>query len=80
MSNPKWKTVENEMTMKIRQITRNIYELSAVTETVAVVTPGKRVRNWAYNREEVAAMGGRYKKTRKSKKRSTKTKSRRHKK
>ena len=80
MSNPKWKTVENDIMMKTRQLIRSIHELSAVTETVAVVTPGKRVRNWAYNREEVAAMGGRYKKTRRSKKRSTKTKSRRHKK
>ena len=79
MSDPRWKTIENEMTMKIRQITKNIHEMT-VTESATPVSPGKRVRNWAYNREEVAAMGGRYKKTRRSKQRTTKAKSRRHKK
>ena len=79
MSDPRWKTIENEMTMKIRQITKNIHDLT-VTESATPVSPGKRVRNWAYNREEVAAMGGRYKKTRRSKQRTTKAKSRRHKK
>jgi hypothetical protein len=77
MSHPKWKTVEDDMKMKIRQITRNLDELSLAKP----VSPGKRVRNWEINdRQEIAAIGGRYKKTRKSKKRTTKAKSRRNKK
>ena len=77
MSHPKWKTVEDDMKMKIRQITRNLDELSLAKP----VSPGKRVRNWEINdRQEIAAIGGRYKKTRKSKKRATKAKSRRNKK
>ena len=65
----------------MRKITENIDELSSIVGIETAVSPGKRVRNWeAYNREEIAAIGGRYKKTRKSKKRTTKAKSRRHKK
>ena len=77
LSNPKWEAVEADMKMKIKQITRNLHEFSMAPSG----SQSKRVRNWAYNREQVAAMGGRYKKTRKSKKRTTaKSKSRRHKK
>jgi hypothetical protein len=76
MTHPKWSTVENDMKMKIRQITRNLHEQSLARP----VSPGKRVRNWGINdREEVAAIGGRYKKTRKTTKRKA-AKSRRHKK
>ena len=79
LSNPKWEAVEKDMKMKIMQITRNLHTFSAVSARTG--SQGKRVRNWeAHHHEEVAAIGGRYKKTRKSKKRSTKTKSRRHKK
>jgi hypothetical protein len=81
MSNPKWEIVENDIKIKVRKITENIDELSSIVGIETAVSPGKRLRNWeAYNREEIAAMGGRYKKTRKSSKRTTKAKSRRHKK
>jgi hypothetical protein len=78
MANPKWELIENNMKMKIIQITGNLHELSLAP--VSTVSPGKRVRNWEYDREEIAAIGGRYKKTRKFSKRTTKAKSRRHKK
>lgn len=79
MANPKWELIENNMKMKIIQITGNLHELSLAP--VSTVSPGKRVRNWEINdREEIAAIGGRYKKTRKFSKRTTKAKSRRNKK
>ena len=81
MLNPKWETVENDIKTKVRQITNNIHELSGLAGIATPVSPGKRIRKWAYNREEIAAIGGvRYKKTRKTTKRTTKAKSRRHKK
>ena len=74
MTNPSWLQVEKDIKIKIVQVSRYLEDQPQMTPA------GKRVRNWAYDREKVAAIGGvRYKKTRKSSGRKA-TKSRRHKK
>ena len=74
MMNPSWIQVEKDIKQKIVQVTQYLEDQPQITPA------GKRVRNWTYNREEIAAIGGiRYKKTRKATKRKA-AKSRRHKK
>jgi len=75
MTNPSWLQVEKDIKTKIVQVTRYLEDQPQMTPA------GKRVRNWVEEREKVAAIGGvRYKKTRRSKQRTTKAKSRRQKK
>jgi hypothetical protein len=74
MMNPSWVQVEKDIKQKIVQVTQYLEDQPQITPA------GKRVRNWTYNREEIAAIGGiRYKKTRKATKRKA-AKSRRNKK